>query len=914
MLRSLAHDHSITLAETLLKRDVRWSTAIGEGLAQGFSQEYQVLAFLTVLTHSQEEVCKIAGCTALGQLAAGGYRKRASIPCQQRAFEWVTQLYLSAHSTNRLNGSRAFSITLDLAPERVERAIRLRLSRRLRSQQADEWLRDALMPLLNITHARAALVGKRLLAHYTTITRQESFALNKQLSREADEAWGSIALFEHNEMERIRVDLHSQKTDVRIHAAAALRCIMFEQPESIQTDICEAIRNESDWHVMNQILWATYRLTELVPDRLLDAFSESFALEWSIPSPSAGIAFATLSNLARQRPERVVPLLPERLDTFDVVQQSWLREGLAFAWWVCAEHAPKSHEVLASLAAPDLSAVSAELQIFTLRGAVIAQLGLMSMGTVSMGELHGQQIPYPGVDMQFFIVNTVDFAHKHATTLLAQPGADHLLALLVRCLSEESRARVHPVAKVLFRAHNFCTSLSMDLFISLLAVHPNPVPLLQRLPRNWRVVDATRRLLEQGRREVSVLSFAHELCNVPVSGSDVQELGEREELLALMVGLSEAPAAALQELRATFPASPFTASHRANAFTGLADANLGVKLDLLAQNLTCEEDLTALYQWVEQASSWQGLLVAKVYARMFDASPVSRVEAYELCEQMLAAVRKLPTSELQQDYLTVYETIAHWIATGPSSLQVPSLKDTREHVLNRSHAFALDLLHQASSQWKDKQAQQTWLVDTLAAAYDKGWWKNEGVILKEGRASISTSHELVYVFPAVRLALVAIATTTKQSTEEPAARFFAQRVAVNTLLNEYRWQVDSSDPMILNTVLTALERSGDAVRRDERVQQLHGVLLIKISRLSEAEEEMEQCLSIPSCTDSTRTFAWYNLACIYALTGREELCRTTLSKAIELGPMLRQQIVGDQDFVLVRSSSWFQALLPTENA
>ncbi|GHO96272.1 hypothetical protein KSF_063200 [Reticulibacter mediterranei] len=914
LLRSLAHANPVSPAEALLRRDPLWVVPVAEGLAQCSSQDYRVLAFLTTLTRREEDAFGVVSCAALGQLAAQKATQKKGIMCMQRAFKWVAQLYVSERRKNRLNGSHALGFTLDFAPEHVEAVMRFCVSQishlvHVDKEQRDERLHDAFMPLLSINHTTAAEVGKRLLSRYSFLLTNVAHLPSRRSLREIDEVRGRIALFEHGELESILSDLHSQEVNTRGRAATALRSIMFEQPERILDEVCDAIRNESDQHVTNQLLWATYRLLEIAPDKLLDALIGSPALDWSIPSLSTGSVLACLSNLAQLLPTRVAPLLPERLKPYDARLRAWLSEGLAFTWWTCAQYSSQAQEQLTHLAVPDIADVPTDYRLFAFRGAIIAQLGLTCLGLASPKELQGLQTPYPETEMQFFFVNTTSFVRNHASTLLRQSSADHLLNLLLRCLIEESQTLVHPLQKTLFRAHNVCTHLCMEMLIWLAAAHSDPISLLRRLPRNWRLVYAMRRLLDAGRREASILSFARELCNVSVVGSDVQELGEREQLLAQLVSLSEAPAIALQELQASLPASPFTADHRAEAFTRLAEANLENMLDLLSQSLESEDNLAALYQWSQKARSWQGLLIARVYERMFDERPIRRIEAYELCEQMLTAIHALPRSELQQQYILVYSMIAQWLKEKlPLKPEISPLS-TGDAMISRSHIFALELLQQNFPQSIGEQELENRLLDMLATGYNRGWREKTGVALKEETVSIGTSHDLAYVFPAVRLALIAIkAVTNTGLARDLAAQFLEQRASVRAIIAEHHWHLDTNDQEILQATLAAFEQVGYMARRDERVRLNRGYLLIKLDRLTEAEEELNQCLTMPSCKGLTQASAFYDLACIYALTNREELCRTTLPRAIKIWPQFREEMAKDPDFVTVCDSPWFQAL------
>ena len=305
----------------------------------------------------------------------------------------------------------------------------------------------------------------------------------------------------------------------------------------------------------------------------------------------------------------------------------------------------------------------------------------------------------------------------------------------------------------------------------------------------------------------------------------------------------------------------------------------------------------------------QGLLIAKVYERMFDARSIYRIEAYELCEQMLTAVHALPESELQQEYLLVYSTIAQWLKEKLPLNPDFAPSSSGEAIISRSHAFAFELLQQNFPRQIDEQELGNRLLDMLATGYGKGWWKGTGIALKEDIVSLDSSNDLIYVFPAVRLALIALEAVNTELTRDIASQFLEQRGTVRKIIAEYRWHLDTNDQETLQSFLNDLDHVDYMTKRDERIPLYRGLVLIKLGRLPEAEEELNHCLAMPSFKEAAQAEAYYNLACIYALTKREELCRTMLTKAVRLWPQFRQNMVGDPDFVSVQDSMWFQLLL-----
>jgi tetratricopeptide (TPR) repeat protein len=450
------------------------------------------------------------------------------------------------------------------------------------------------------------------------------------------------------------------------------------------------------------------------------------------------------------------------------------------------------------------------------------------------------------------------------------------------------------------------------MLISLASVYPDPIALIRRLPSGWRVVYSVRRLLEAGRTEPAVTDFARELCDAPTSGRNTQELGERQRLLVQLAGLTHTPTDVLQELRTAMPVSPFTAEDHASAVAELFDEHLEDMLDLLARHLESEDDLAFLHRWVEHTCSWQGLLIARVYARSFDPRPIQLLEARELCEQMLVAIRALPASTIQQEYLVVYGSIYDSFDGLATSIPMLRSSGTMRNAIERSHTFALELLHHANAKPTSQQVMHDELVNRLATAHGKGWWNKAGLRLDGDSIGFGSSSDVVYVFPAVRLALVAAEAAENVSHPgDPAARFLKERNEVSKLLAEHRWELDpiSNTPRdTLEDVLTLLETLGATTSRDERVRSYRGLLLLMLDRLYEAELELQECLKMPSCLGETRATALYNLGCVYVRTGRVDLCITALREVIALWPLFRQSLETDPDFITVRETPWFQEL------
>jgi hypothetical protein len=206
-------------------------------------------------------------------------------------------------------------------------------------------------------------------------------------------------------------------------------------------------------------------------------------------------------------------------------------------------------------------------------------------------------------------------------------------------------------------------------------------------------------------------------------------------------------------------------------------------------------------------------------------------------------------------------------------------------------------------------------VEELATLLGKGWWDGGSLKLQGDSMGEDSFGGLCYVFPAVRLALVAaVSTDARFCAEDPAARFLAERARISKLLNKH-WR--AFDNHILNSretleqALAELKTVGTSADRDERVRRYCGILLLKLDRPQEAESELENCRKMPSYGGNARVrvSVLYNLACAYArIAQKRHLCQSTLEEALQLHPQFRESLGTDPDFAEVRETTWFQEL------
>jgi tetratricopeptide (TPR) repeat protein len=97
---------------------------------------------------------------------------------------------------------------------------------------------------------------------------------------------------------------------------------------------------------------------------------------------------------------------------------------------------------------------------------------------------------------------------------------------------------------------------------------------------------------------------------------------------------------------------------------------------------------------------------------------------------------------------------------------------------------------------------------------------------------------------------------------------------------------------------------------DDEALSNWGSALLHWWRLSGADELLEKARDVLDRQEALNPSAPYNRACVAALMGDEEGCRTRLLRAKEAGALpLRAHLIADEDLASVRDKSWFKALL-----
>jgi len=904
----------IAYAESLLELDERWLRAVVGGLAQCSPDDMRILAFLTVLSRpdlDSTQLSRRVACEALGTLASRG----------ARAFRWVARMYLDDREVERYRGGQALATTLNLASAQVGEIMRIRLAgvaadvQRVAVQrdQLDVNLTEALEPLYDVQHTAPARVVHEMLAIAEPLAAEIASA---DAEWTIDTVRGHLALvLGDTEIDRLLGDLRSPVGITRARAALALRPVAFQRSERVRDDLCDALSRETDPTVMTRLLWTAYRLSNSDPDALLDAIAAGRVVDWQTPLPVsvAALALLLLGALASRRPKRVCALLPTHLVAFSPEARAILAEPLAYAWWRCAEYNPAARQHLNALRQAITGNIPGEYYPFALRGAVLAQIGMMCVGRGYADELNDKPTA-EGRELQYFTVNMDDFAARHAAELAAHEDFPTLKIRLLACVVTEDmvhhRTWHTPLGHPLHTRARHCATM-----LGLLAAHrPNPVPVLKDMPQEWQALHATGWVLTAGRTEQEVVAYADTLCARFERGGSANADYERQRCLTVLARLHGEASAAFDAYRRTLGRLDVGGHGLGRAFATATDGRPEEVLRLLHERVRDDRDLPLLYHWEAATRSWRSLLIARAYARMFDARPIDIDEARDLCDGLRTGLDSLADTTLHQDYVALYTAIAD--ALNGHIRLVPPLSETSSR-LGQSHSRAVSLLNEA----RTVDDGPTRLVNE--ASDPTATWETRHYSFARGSLSEHWSRLpicLLYTSPAVRLALVALG--QRLEVPDPSAWYMRGRAEVDILISELDHHQEVADvheengepAADMSDVEARLDEQCTRTLWDERVWEERGALALAHGDLPGAEADLTQCLNLLSdpligpCRRETRAIALYHIASVYARSGRLDECRHALAEAISLTPLNGRRARLDPDLEAVRPYSWFQNL------
>jgi len=902
------------IAEPLLTRDDAWLPAVVDGLAQRQPGDRRILALVTALMHPNEltrTVVQKAAARALGTLAAR----------DADAYRELESMYLGNKEMDSYRAAQALATTINLVPDQVEGTVQRRLTdiiaclspHRITAEYENSVL-QTLTPIQGVEHRNAVPAAQRLLSAAAPLA-----GVSNSVAGTLARLQGNIALLEGDAaVAPFLTDLNSPDAVTRLVAVQALRPVATKRPELVCDALCLALTTETDPQILLQLLWTIYRVADSSPEKVLDALAQSTAVQWTVPqrpSPTA-LALLVIAVCGLDQPRRAFHLLPQDLSTYSPEQRALLADVFAYATWCCAQGFSAAVPCLHALSQPVLGPVPAVCHPFALHGAAIAQLGSMRLALADADALHPYARATVGGSLEFLTLVTTEYAARHGAELAADPQYRALEALLLQCIGAAEQADVGapngPAAQALYSCASDCLVL-----LSSVAVHQaDPVQLLQALPREWQALHVARRLLEGGRHDPPILAFAQTLCEDTANGGTAQASDERRRLLAVLLHIQGGSTPTVAAYRSMLGHFDFGGYGLAIGFAEVTDREGDTVLQVLHEQIATDGDLPILYRWKDETQSWRNRLLAIVYRRMFDADEITVEEAHQLIQDLHTALDALPPSDWREDYLTVYGAIAA-VLDGHLPANVPMLHHT-EGRLGRSHAYALSLLTNPNGH-----------PDQLTTVVLDAWslWATTAYSLSRGDLSVhwtsapAYSSALYYVFPAVRLALVALGVTL--GCADPVAQVMAERKEADRFLEDASWvdealsTLATASAVIRRAVagkITSLRKLAKRMPQDERLWYVHGNWLLRLGRFNRAEVSLSYCRTLlarrhltPLAQDTHATVL-YDLACLYARTNRPKECRRMLRMLVGRRSFNRSWMRQDPDLVSVRPLQWFRLL------
>ena len=633
-------------------------------------------------------------------------------------------------------------------------------------------------------------------------------------------------------------------------------------------------------------------------------------MTWDAPYP-AGSAVALLGHAARFDPRAVFGMLPRRLDALPPWARACLADVLSFAWWRLAEAEPEARPTLESLATPDLAGIPRSFRVFAHRGASIATLGMVSIGTVDAAATTVSMTRDPDGQLPYFYTNTRDFVARQDRMVSRHSRVGRLADALVQVVQAGHGLLENPGLDRLNGAQRMASQNALDDLVEIISGREDSLVYLRQLPRDWEAMYGVRRLLERGVRGEGITEFARAACEEHARSGTFGALHERDILLGrIALGRDDAGAAVVARIADRSPSLLGAATPgRTEAAISYIDQHPDEILTQIEAVLAEDDGVLALFHWRTHARSWQAILISEVFGRMFDSRPIGCREASRLVDQILEVVRSLPDSRLRQEYEHVYEAIDSWLRSTPVEIAraIPV-----GPAVQASHAWTGRLFHRANEA-RIRGEGAGWLDPFL---WDRGlWWQTDGYSLGEGSLSRSVggAKQIIYMFPALRLGLLAVGRTYGRI--DPAGAFMTARYELMPRL-ERAYTAIRYERSVERLERAARELKGPvpADVQDERVPSAAGHLLLNAGRLEEAEDRLRRAAASSMIRDELRANVLYNLSCVLARAGREAECRCALEEAIHLMPHLHTSLSADEDLSSVRGSSWFVALLSDDPA
>ncbi len=972
LLSPSADNDVVAVAERLLRADRRWLRAVCDGLSQASPDDVRVISLLTTLTNpaTHEGLIEVQACRALGRLAARGGEALRWVAAAYLSDSFAAHV----RGARALSEILEFDPRRvgKIVARRLMRAAQIDCFEFGKRKRRDKLLRCALDPLNNPQHREAARVAKTVAASYADLVtdcgprdyldeegntaRREMFDhdFDWPLAQDLAEVRGGQIAWDVAECEQVLRDLCSEDYQTRLFAALAIRPASFTALDAIADTLLERLRTETSPVILSRLLWASNGLARPhYAARLLAAMREGVTNRWD-DRLVCGPALVMLSRLAPRDPSGVLEMLPRRLDKLNATEAIYAHEALVYAWWALADqskHLPPTLREFPWQHLQELSCVPAsalafinngEVEnsfdemgeapqgqlkprdgwVFWAKGAALARMALLGRDHIRAAE---SQMNEMGTWWPYYFAELDVLTEKYATFISAQAGCAAFQEALIAAVNAHTESLViadHSSSgeQQTFKDRGFsATTECLECLSAILANSDSPLQVVEQIPRralaDWQQIYLVRRSLERGCRGAGLIELAETICEELRTHHTANGAAEREKTLAILAQI-RAEDEDVVVLEQEPPEVNFWGNgERAEKLARLTDFRPERLLQILDESIGIVDDLLTLYLWQRETRDWRAMLLARVFARMFDARPIRRKEALRLCAWVLTALQALPKSELRQQWWTTYSAI-HDVLT--SSISPGGTIEGYRSPLQHSHLQTMLTLDEAAKQgtlsreWMDNHFAPTSTL-LLASTFS----------VKDGELSYSMDHgpKTLTCFPAIRLLGVAL---DKQRFDiDPIARRMQNRAHLNAFLEKH-WpfyhrfaRLDMSSEA-KNQIVAEYEalletRKAANAPHDDEFLLCHVNILLLADQPQKAEEFAEHYLENigdrPLVTKSTFYALWYDLACAKALLSKENEAHSALLKASEYAPLNGEHMAEDSDLVSLQECDWFVSLV-----
>lgn len=868
---------------------------VGEPICRGLAQRRDVTQdhFLLLLQWGRGDGRVVAfppACEAVGRI----------VDRCPAARDWVETAYTSPNSWVRARAEIALSAALSVDPDWAVEQVRRRLADEMVDKQGKDrqrWVRDAMRPLKYAPPTVATENVEQLLADVQRWAEEVPDTFIGLRAR-----WGGYE--DVSALGGLRQELRSDDRIERLTAAEAAFIFSEHNPGAAAEILGEAIASERDDYVLTRLVRALFHLTGR-PEEVVQCLMGTSATDPTEFAGATGIACAILARITDTHAREVATLLPASLDDVHPTYAAQLWEGLAYAWWRVAEQLPTMTDRLARLTQPTALGTFDEgthcdrgFTVFVHRGMAVASLGMAALTTSecrtggSIKNFFYRMDVSPGL-----AAHLTPYLREHASHLSATDSIDEVLSTYLEVLRLYEPTRIHPIQRAWANIQFDCVQHSAEDVAMLLLPHLGDADLLEPIPEDWQRLRAARVIFTETNASEAARELLRGECDRVAGQASLQGGEERSEGLAMLAAHTDAPVRFYVDEKA---ASPLEGPrHNARIVGRLMDSHPERTVQLLHELLSEPTDLAALYEWCHEPTRFQPYVLSDIVHRSFDPTPLSKDDALDLCRRTVDASRACSGREAEE-WSRVYAALLN--SAKGAEVKTPTLL-RGSSLWTGSHHHALDLL---DAEAEDDDALVGWLGSHMSAHivdHDHVRHENDSVNWGFG---VSANH-LTFVFPAIRIALVACG-----DGGDPTATWFGRREQVRQALDRWKSATDPRlrpSPERMRAAVTELKTLVSSSWWDMRLVEALATMYLRLGDPAKALWMLNHADRIRGLPDQTAAAVHYNRACAHAKLRQCEQASYNLNRAADLGWQETDWAKQDPDFISVRGMPWFRSVV-----